>query len=113
MKKVGIALLVLQVVAVAGGLSSGNFILAQGVNGGADLIKIIGYFAPAMIGVILIVKANKKASPSGTGAGRNSAAAGRDSAVKTRGTAVCPKCGAAVEAGDDFCMYCGNAVKKR
>lgn len=106
MKKVGIALLVLQVVAVAGGLSSGNFILAQGVNGGADLIKIIGYFAPAMIGVILIVKANKKASPSGTGAGR-------DSAVKTRGTAVCPKCGAAVEAGDDFCMYCGNAVKKR
>lgn len=93
MKKIGIVLLVLQVLTIAGGLSNGQFSLA--VNGAADVIKLIGYFTPAIIGTILLVKAGKK------------------EAVSKGAATSCPECGAAVEAGDDFCMHCGSAIKKQ
>ena len=47
--KIGIALIILQVIAVLGALSSGSL----ATMGGAELI---GFFIPAIIGVILIVK---------------------------------------------------------
>lgn len=50
--KIGVALIILQVIAVFGAISSGSL----STMGGA---KLIGFFIPAIIGVILIA-ANKK-----------------------------------------------------
>lgn len=55
MKILGIILIVLQVVAIAGGIAGGQlgFVLS---NPG----RIIGFFLPAIIGIVLIRKANAK-----------------------------------------------------
>lgn len=104
MKKAGIVLLVLQVLVVFGGLASGNSVFA-GVNGGADIFKLLGYFTPGIIGIILLAKAGKKSQDTE----KNTANVGAD----TGKTAYfCPKCGAKAEAGDEFCIRCGSAIKK-
>ncbi|MBR4309032.1 MAG: hypothetical protein IKT58_05505 [Oscillospiraceae bacterium] len=56
MKKAGIILVVLQVVALLG-LAAGNGIDSV-FNGG--IAKTIGFFIPAIIGVILLYKAKKQ-----------------------------------------------------
>lgn len=60
MKKIGIILLVLQGVALLGGVASGSIASTFSVNGAADIFRLLGYFLPAIIGVILINKAGKK-----------------------------------------------------
>lgn len=56
MRKVAIALFVIQIVALFGGMASGN--LAAVFSGG--VFKLLGYFLPCIIGMILYVKSNKK-----------------------------------------------------
>ena len=56
MKKVAIVLLVIQVLALFGGIAGGN--LTNVFSGG--IFEIIGYFLPGIIGVILYIKSNKK-----------------------------------------------------
>lgn len=53
MKKAGIVLIVLQVLAIFGTISNGGF-ATMGVP------KMIGYFLPAIIGIILIVVAKRR-----------------------------------------------------
>ncbi len=60
MKIAGIILIVLQVLAVLGGISTGEAPFLN-ISGAADIFAVLGYFLPAIIGVILLVKANKKA----------------------------------------------------
>lgn len=56
MKKVAIVLLVLQVLGLFGGVVNGS--LARILTGGIPIM--LGYFLPGIIGVILLVKSNKK-----------------------------------------------------
>lgn len=59
MKKVGIILICIQAVALLGGIANGSLsnMLSSGFTG---LLELIGFCLPAIIGIILIVKANKK-----------------------------------------------------
>lgn len=59
MKIAGIILIVLQVLAVWGGISTGEAPFLN-IPGAAHIFEVLGYFLPAIIGVILLVKANKK-----------------------------------------------------
>lgn len=99
MKKAGIALLVIQVVVLLSGFATENSIFSQ-ISGGADLFKVIGYFTPGIIGLILYLKAQKKEEAEKTGKPRG-------------GEVFCPKCGAAAEAGDAFCANCGSPIKRK
>lgn len=56
MKKVAIVLLVLQALAIFGGIVNGS--LAGILTGGIPIM--LGYFLPGIIGVILLVKSNKR-----------------------------------------------------
>lgn len=60
MKKVGIVLVCLQVVAFIGGFANGT-VSDMLSSGGSGIISLAGFCLPAIIGIILIVKANKKA----------------------------------------------------
>ena len=60
MKTIGIILLVLQVLGLLGSMASGEFFDLFVITGGYDAGRLVGYFLPAIIGVILISKANKK-----------------------------------------------------
>lgn len=57
MKIVGIALLVLQVLALVGGIASGQ-LLGLLTSGSPGLL--LGFFLPTIIGVVLLNKAKKK-----------------------------------------------------
>lgn len=54
MKKVGIGLIVLQIIAIISGVSTGKMVWMEGAP------QAIGYFLPTIIGVILIIRANGK-----------------------------------------------------
>lgn len=56
MKKVAIVLLVLQALDIFGGIVNGS--LAGILTGGIPIM--LGYFLPGIIGVILLVKSNKR-----------------------------------------------------
>lgn len=58
-KKVGIVLICLQILMLIGGISSGT-VIGMLVSGPAGFFELIGYCLPAIIGAILIYKANKK-----------------------------------------------------
>nr|WP_177297972.1 zinc ribbon domain-containing protein [uncultured Blautia sp.] len=111
MKKVGIVLIVLQVFAALGGIASGNAPFLN-IGGAADIFKLLGYFAPGIIGVILTVKAGKKektgkeepvrpvsAAPSGT--------------VPSGKAGFCPKCGKSSDPEDVYCIHCGAHLKRK
>ena len=60
MKKAGIVLICLQVLGVIGGIANGSLesMLSAGAGG---IAQLIGFFLPGIIGVILLVRAKKKA----------------------------------------------------
>lgn len=60
MKKIGIILLVLQVVALFGSVVNGSIGSLFDLSNAANIFKLLGYFLPAIIGIILIRKAGKK-----------------------------------------------------
>jgi len=60
MKIAGIILLVLQAVALFGSVVNGSISTMFSISGGYAVGRLLGYFLPAIIGVILLVKANKK-----------------------------------------------------
>lgn len=62
MKKAGIILLVLQVVAMLGGLVNGNLARMFSFSSATGVFELLGFFLPAIIGVILLIKAKKKAA---------------------------------------------------
>ena len=58
MKKAAIVLFILQAIAVFGGIVGGNDVF--NVTNFSDVLTLIGFFSPTIIGVILFVKAKKK-----------------------------------------------------
>ena len=100
MKKVGIALIVIEAIAVVAGLAMHKSpiidLFTSNEAGLALIFKVIGYLIPGIIGVILLVKANKQENAASAGAGASAA-----------GKGVCSKCGAKTEPGDVFCASCG------
>mgnify|MGYP004461787577 FL=1 len=100
MKKVGIVLIVLEVIALAGSVYTGNTVWMQGGS------YALGYFLPAIIGIILIIKANSKAKKEEK----------TEETYKTKSSTgsdkrFCPKCGTPAEEGDAFCIQCGSPLK--
>lgn len=97
MKKVGIGLIVLQIIAIISGVSTGKMVWMEGAP------QAIGYFLPTIIGVILIIKAN----------GKDQKEEEAGPSVKPAGTGkrFCPKCGTPAEDGDAFCVQCGSPLK--
>lgn len=59
MKIVGIVLLCLQGVALLGGIANGS-LLGMFTSGVMGFVKLIGFCLPAIIGIILLMKANEK-----------------------------------------------------
>lgn len=59
MKKAGIILICLQAVAFLGGIANGS-LANMFSSGSSGLIQLIGFCLPAIIGIVLIIKANKK-----------------------------------------------------
>lgn len=57
MKIAGIILIVLEVLALVGGIANGS--IPDMVNKG-EFISLIGFFIPAIIGIILLIKAKNK-----------------------------------------------------
>ena len=106
MKKAGIVLLVIQAVAVIAGFATHQSPITDlftSDEAGAALIgKLIGYFIPAIVGIILLRKAAKKEREA---AAEPSAAPASSASYASSG--VCPKCGAKVEPDDMFCVNCG------
>lgn len=106
MKKVGIVLIVLQVFAALGGIASGNAPFLN-IGGAADIFKLLGYFAPGIIGVVLIVKAGKKEKT------------GKEEPVRPVSAApsgkagFCPKCGKSSDPEDVYCIHCGALLKRK
>ncbi len=104
MKKVGIVLIVLQIIAIISGVSTGKMVWMEGAP------QAIGYFLPAIIGVILIMKANGKEKKE-----EKTEETGKSAEIKTGSETTkrfCPKCGAVAEDGDAFCIQCGSPLKR-
>ena len=103
MKKVGIGFIVLQIIAIISGVSTGKMVWMEGAP------QAIGYFLPTIIGVILIIRANGKEKKE-----EQTEENGTTAGMKTGTGAVkcfCPKCGAMAEDGDAFCIQCGSPLK--
>jgi len=60
MKKIGIILLALQAFALFGSVANGSIGSLFNLSNVANIFRLLGYFLPAIIGVILIRKAGKK-----------------------------------------------------
>ena len=60
MKIVGIILIALQVFGIFGSVVSGAIASTFAIAGVVDVFRLIGYFLPTIIGVILLKKAAKK-----------------------------------------------------
>lgn len=59
MKIAGIVLLCLQIAAILGGIANGSF--ADMFSSGAmGIVKLVGFCLPAIIGIILLIKAKKQ-----------------------------------------------------
>ena len=127
-KIVGIILIALQVIAIAFSIYQGNpiWIQARYQPAGTAMGLYLGYFLPAIIGVILIIRGNKKVAASDektvsskstvaesteayTVKDTSTEAASCESAKRAR---ICPKCGAEAEEGENFCIYCGSPIRK-
>lgn len=62
MKKAGIILLILQAFAIFGGVVNGNLERLFAFDGLPAIFKLLGFFLPAIIGIILLLRAKKKAA---------------------------------------------------
>ena len=60
MKKAGIVLLVVQVLALLGGAASGQLADRFAISGGYDVGRVVGFFLPAIIGIVLLVLSGRK-----------------------------------------------------
>lgn len=61
MKKAGIVLIVLEILGIFMGLLRGTIIEELSTGSGiSNIIFLIGYLLPGIIGIILVMKANKK-----------------------------------------------------
>lgn len=136
-QKVGIALICIEVIAVIYSISQGNpiWVRARYQPGASVIGMYIGYFLPAIIGVILLLRGNKKAdatenttssasakststSTAGTtkstytSSSSTSSSTGSSSVFTTRAH-ICPKCGGDVEDEDNYCIHCGAPIIRR
>lgn len=124
-KIIGIILFVVQAVAVIFSTTQENSIWMQikYSSGASAAGLLLGYFLPAIIGIILLCKSSKKqkravntdkaastVKPDTTASTASTFTSTIASTAPTR--RCCPKCGAEAEAGDDFCIYCGAPLRK-
>ena len=118
-KKVGIVLIALQIFVMAFSIYQGNpiWVKAQYQPGASAAGMYLGYFLPAIIGVILIIRGNKKAEVAETvtsSAAEESISPSTGSADATYGFTtrahICPKCGGNVEDEDNYCIHCGAPI---
>lgn len=129
MKKFGLVLIVVEIIAIVFGISRGDSPLIDlftSDEAGISLIaKALGYLLPGIIGIVLYRKGKKKeaaaadtASPTGatstyasSGSGATSSYSSASSASAAPAGRFCPKCGASVDADDAFCVNCGAKLK--
>ena len=136
-KIVGIVLIVLQILVIAFSIYQGNpiWVRAQYQPAESAAGMYIGYFLPAIIGVILLLRGNKKAEAAET---TTSSASAKSTSTSTAGTTkstytsssstssstgsssvfttrahICPKCGGDVEDEDNYCIHCGAPIIRR
>lgn len=118
MKTAGWILIGFQIVAIIGGEMSGNSIFDR-IDSGADLIELIGFFLPAIIGAILLYQASEKEKEEGSGANPAPTTAQSSQASKKQPTTpkapqddvkFCPGCGAKRNPGNNFCTNCGRKL---
>lgn len=62
MKKTGIILLFLQAFAIFGGVVNGSLARLFSFNSAYAIFELLGFFLPTIIGVILLLRAKKKAA---------------------------------------------------
>ena len=127
-QKVGIVLICIQIIVLIFSISQGNpiWVRAQYQPGASAAGMYIGYFLPAIIGVILLLRGNKKAEATGTttssasakststytSKSADSSSTGSSSVFTTRAH-ICPKCGGDVEDEDNYCIHCGAPIIRR
>lgn len=135
-QKVGIVLICIQIIVLIFSISQGNpiWVRAQYQPGASAAGMYVGYFLPAIIGVILLLRGNKKAEATGTttssasakstststgnttstytGRSADSSSTGSSSVFTTRAH-ICPKCGGDVEDEDNYCIHCGAPIIRR
>ena len=127
-KIVGIVLIVLQILVIAFSIYQGNpiWVRAQYQPAESAAGMYVGYFLPAIIGVILLLRGNKKAEATGTttssasakststytSKSADSSSTGSSSVFTTRAH-ICPKCGGDVEDEDNYCIHCGAPIIRR
>ena len=58
MKKAAVILFILQAVALVGGIAGKSDVFV--INNAGDIATLIGFFLPAIIGIVLFIKAKKK-----------------------------------------------------
>lgn len=127
-QKVGIVLICIQIIVLIFSISQGNpiWVRAQYQPAESAAGMYIGYFLPAIIGVILLLRGNKKAEATGTttssasakststytSKSADSSSTGSSSVFTTRAH-ICPKCGGDVEDEDNYCIHCGAPIIRR
>ena len=123
-QKVGIV----QIIVLIFSISQGNpiWVRAQYQPAESAAGMYVGYFLPAIIGVILLLRGNKKAEATGTttssasakststytSKSADSSSTGSSSVFTTRAH-ICPKCGGDVEDEDNYCIHCGAPIIRR
>ena len=136
-QKVGIVLICIQIILLIFSISQGNpiWVRAQYQPGASAAGMYVGYFLPTIIGVILLLRGNKKAEATET---TTSSASAKSTSTSTAGTTkstytsssstssstgsssvfttrahICPKCGGDVEDEDNYCIHCGAPIIRR
>ena len=60
MKKIGIVLVVIEIIGIIGGFINGSLInMITNVRNATDICELIGFLLPGIIGLILLLKAKK------------------------------------------------------
>ena len=60
MKKIGIVLIVIEIIAIFGGIVNGSIInMFTNMQNVTDICEILGFLIPGIIGLILLLKAKK------------------------------------------------------
>ena len=118
MKTAAIVLYVIQAIAIVCAIVTGQEFID--FSSGPALFETIGFFFPAILGLIFeriaYNKEQKSAQSSAEGPNANSAAPTASSAPKPKAAVIdpsvqyCPKCGTRQDSENAFCVACGSKI---